>query len=439
MMNHTRHNRPESQKLHWPSRRDDRRTTVIYRVLASLVTVIVFVAWLPTGPPTMAKDANQEWISTWSTALHEPSPGLPGLTNTGFNNQTLRQIVHTSVGGDLVRVRLSTYGANALVVGSAHIALRDFGAAIVPGSDRTLKFGGQSSIVIPPGASILSDAVDLQIPALSDIAVSIYLPGNTGPATWHFAALQTSYISPPGDFTSAETILVASTTQAWFWLAGLEVLTTKQTGAIAVLGDSVTDGTRSTPDTNNRWTDHLARRLMSVSGNHQLGVLNAGIAGNKLLNHIIGPNGLARFDRDVLTQTGVTHAIVLLGNNDLLFVFSPTDVVTVDQIISGHRQLIRRAHARGLKIYGATLTPFAGFPFSSAPKEEARQAVNSWIRTSGEYDGVIDFDGILRDPSFPSRLLPLYDSGDHLHPNDAGYQAMANIIDLKLFKNGNEH
>ncbi|MCI0626362.1 MAG: SGNH/GDSL hydrolase family protein [Acidobacteria bacterium] len=170
-----------------------------------------------------------------------------------------------------------------------------------------------------------------------------------------------------------------------------------------------------------------------------MGVLNEGIAGNKLLSGIIGPNALARFDRDVLSQTGVTHVIVLMGNNDILFVFSPADVVTVDQIIEGHRQLIRRAHARGLKIYGGTLTPFGGFFFSTPQKEVMRQAVNTWIRTSGEYDGVIDFDEVTRDPSSPTRLLPLYDSGDHLHPNNAGYEAMGNAIDLKLFKNGEGH
>jgi lysophospholipase L1-like esterase len=432
MMNHTKHHQIKLRKFHL---RNKAIITIVYRILASLVTAILFVACLPIEPIALAEDGNKEWVTTWSTALHEPSPGPPGLTNTGFNNQTLRQIVHTSIGGDRARVRLSTFGASALVVGSAHIGLRDSGAAIIPASDRTLTFGGQSSITIPPGASVLSDAVDLDIPALSDVAVSVFLPATTGPATWHFAALQTSYISPPGDFTGAEVMPVASTTQAWFWLAGVEVTTTSQTGAIAILGDSVTEGTRSTPNTNNRWPDHLARRLLVEEGNHKLGVLNEGIAGNKLMNHIIGPNGLSRFDRDVLTQTAVTHVTVLLGNNDLLFVFSPTDVVTVDQIIAGHKQLIRRAHARGLKIYGGTLTPFDGFFFSSALKEEARQAINAWIRTSGEYDAVIDFDEVLRDPSFPSRLLPIYDSGDHLHPNDAGYQAMANAINLKLFKN----
>jgi lysophospholipase L1-like esterase len=295
---------------------------------------------------------------------------------------------------------------------------------------------------------VLSDPVNLDVPPLADLAVSIFVPGSTGPTTWHFEALQTSYVSPTGDFTESIDMPFVSTTRypgpdgrqhdAWFWLSGVEVLAPKQTGAVAILGDSVTDGSRSTPDTNNRWPDFLAQRLVAVHGNHGMGVLNQGITGNKLLNEIIGPNAIARYDRDVLTQTGVTHVIALLGNNDILFVFSPADVVSVDQIIAGHRQLIRRARAGGLKIYGATLTPFGGFPFFSAAKETKRQAVNHWIRTSGEYDAVIDFDAVLRDPDDPTRLRSdaeiNYDSDDHLHPNDAGYQAMANAINLALFK-----
>jgi lysophospholipase L1-like esterase len=394
--------------------------------------------------PAFAADGNEQWVGTWSAALHSPQvfPGQPG--NQGFNNQTLRQIIHMSIGGDRVRVRLSTFGAGALMIGAAHIARGAEGAAILPGSDRTLTFGGQPSITIPPAAVVLSDPVDLQIPPPSNVAVSIYVPENTGPATWHGEAMQTAYVSPPGNFTGSVDMPFLSTTRyrdpngyehdAWFWLAGVEVTSARQTGAIAILGDSITDGTRSTPNANNRWPDHLARRLASEHG-HEWAVLNQGIAGNKLLNDIIGPGALARFDRDVLAQTGVTHVIVLIGNNDLLFVFSPTEFVTADQIIVGHKQLIRRAHAHGLNIYGATLTPFGGFPFSSAAKEEARQKVNDWIRNSGEYDAVIEFDELVRDPGFPAQLKAIFDSGDHLHPNDAGYQAMAEAIDLKLFKN----
>lgn len=404
--------------------------------LTSLTVILLAVTGLSIHAVAVRTNGDEQWVATWSATLHQPNPGPPGLTNPGFNNQTLRQIVHTSIGGEQVRVRLSTFGAAALVIGAAHIALRDAGAAIVPGSDRTLTFGGQPSILIPTGAVVLSDPVELDVPALSDVVVSVFVPESTGPATWHFVALQTSYISPPGDFTASADMPVAGTTQAWFWLAGVDVTASKQTGGVVTFGDSVTDGTRSTPDTNNRWPDHLARRLMSQPRNHKMGVLNEAISGNRLLNDGIGPNGLARFDRDVLTQTGVTHVIVLLGNNDILFVFNPTELVTVDQIVVGHRQLITRAHTRGLKIYGATLTPFGGFPLFSTEKENTRQAVNTWIRTSGEYDAVIDFDEMLRDPSDPTRLLPLYNSGDHLHPNDLGYEAMGNAIDLRLFKRG---
>lgn len=413
------------------------------KLAGSLVTTALVAAAAFHMPPATAADTDEQWVGTWSTAVHGPDTIVFG-TNAGFSRQTIRQIVHTSIGGDRARVRLSTVGAGALHVAAAHIAVRAAGAAIVPGTDRILTFGGQASIVIPPGATVLSDPADLDVPPLADLAVSIFVPGSTGPAAWHFDALQTTYVSPPGDFTTSDDMPFIATTEyvgpdglphhAWFWLAGVEVTASKRTGAVVILGDSITDGARSTPDTNNRWSDHLAMRLMTERGNHDVGVLNQGIAGNRLLNDIIGANALARYDRDVLTQTGVTHVIAFLGNNDILFVFSPADMVTVDQIITGHRQLIRRARARGLKIYGATLTPFGGFVLSSAEKEEKRRAINHWIRTSGEYDAVIDFDAVLRDPSNPSRLRPDYDSGDHLHPNDLGYQSMGSAVDLELFR-----
>jgi lysophospholipase L1-like esterase len=404
------------------------------KLVLSAVAVLTLIS-----PAAVARGDNDHWVGTWSTALHQPSPGPPGLTNPGFTNQTLRQIVHTSVGGDQVRVRFSTFGANELEIGAAHMALRAGGTAIVPESDRTLTFGGLPSITIPPGAVAISDPVALQVPALSDLAVSIYVPRSTGPAPWHFVALQTSFISSEGDFTGSVVMPVASTTQGWFWLAGVEVMVSQATGAIVAFGDSITDGSGSTPNNNNRWPDRLARRLLTQPGNHPMGVLNASISGNRLLHDGLGPNGLSRLDRDVLTQTGVTHVIVLLGNNDIWFgelIFS-AEAVTADQIIQGHRQLIQRARARGLTVYGGTLTPVQGFvPDSVFPVIEAkRQAVNAWIRGSAEYDAVIDFDEVVCDPSSPGRLRPLYDSGDHLHPNDVGYQAMGNAIDLKLLKN----
>ena len=412
--------------------------------LALLAAAAFTVAGVAEATESDKSHGNEQWVGTWSNALHEPDLGVPGLANAGFNNQTLRQIVHISVGGPRVRVRLSTFGASGLVIGAAHIALRATVAAIVPGSDRKLTFGGTPSITIPPGALVVSDPVELNVPELSDLAVSIFVPGNTGPATWHFEGRQTSFISPPGDFTASAAMPFNSTTLARFWLAGVDVVASRRAGAIVALGESITDGSQSTVDADNRWPDQLARRLMAQPRNHEMGVLNEGIAGNRLLHDSLGPSGLARFDRDVLAQAGVADVIVQMGDNDI-FTLNPVEEVTADQVIQGHKQLIERAHAKGLKIFGCTLTPVEGFllpgtpfPVFSPAKEVKRQAVNAWIRTSGEYDDVIDFDRVLRDPNSPSKILALYDSGDHGHPTDAGYQALANAIDLRLFTKDGE-
>jgi len=409
--------------------------------LAILLAVAFTVADLAQASYADESNHNQHWIGTWGNALHQPDLGVPGLANSGFNNQTLRQIVHISVGGPSVRVRLSTFGASSVVIGAAHIALGAT-ASIVPGSDRTLTFGGTPSITIRPGALVVSDPVELDVPDEADLAVSLFVPENTGPATWHFEGRQTSFISPPGDFTASTVMPVSSTTQARFWLAGVDVLASNQTGAIVALGESIVDGTQSSLDMNTRWPDQLARRLLAQPGDRAMGVLNEGLAGNRLLHDGLGPNALARFDRDVLAQTGVTHVIVQSGANDI-FTLNPVEEVTVAQIIQGHRQLIQRARAKGLQIFGCTLTPLEGFLLPGTPfpvftpaKEVKRQLVNTWIRTSGEYDAVFDFDLVLRDPTSPSKILPLYDSGDHGHPNDLGYAALANVIDLSLFKHG---
>jgi lysophospholipase L1-like esterase len=407
---------------------------------AAVAVVALASAAVAADSAGFGESGNEHWVGTWGTALHAPDLGVPGLANTGFNNQTLREIVHTSVGGHKVRVRFSAFGANAVVIGAAHIALDAGGAMIMTMSDRTLTFGGgKPSITIPAGALVLSDPVDLEVPALSDLAVSIFVPEDTGPATWHFEARQTLYVSPQGDFTASAAMPVDSTRQAWFWLAGVEVVSSRETGGIVTFGDSITDGSQSTPDANKRWPDQLARRLMDHPGSQKMGVMNKAIAGNRILHDSLGPNALARFDRDTLASTGVTHVIVQLGGNDI-FTINPTEDVSVDQVIQGHKQLIERAHAKGLKIYGCTLTPVQGFfvpgtpfPVFTLANEAKRQAVNAWIRTSGEYDAVIDFDRVLRDPDAPARILPLYDSGDHGHPTDAGYRVLADSIDLRLF------
>jgi len=436
--------------MHTTETSSARRRFLSWRFAAMFLLTVGTV--LAVSLPGYAAGKNEHWIATWSTTLHQPEP-VPGLANAGFNNQTLRQIVHTSIGGRQVRVRLSTFGASGLVVGAAHVALSAGGSAVVPGSDRKLTFGGNLSIVVPPDAPVLSDPVDLAVPELADLAVTLFLPGLTGPATWHFDARQTSYISPSGDFT-ASTVMpldpVTPTTESWFWLEGVEVWAPRESGAIAALGESTTDGAQSTVDANHRWPDYLARRLMAQPDNHNIGVLNEGLDGNRLLHDGLGPNGLARFDRDVLGQSGLSHVIVYFGINDIGIGWpgglNPDQEVSAEQIIQAYRQLIERAHTRRIKIFGATITPFKGFfvpgtpfPLWSPGNELKRQQVNNWIRTSGEFDGVIDFDRVLRDPDDPSLLLAQYDSGDYVHPTDQGYKAMADSVDLKLFRNGAGH
>ncbi len=383
------------------------------------------------------RDRDQHWVGTWATApvSQAPSPAV------NISNQTMREIVHISIGGTRVRVRVSNaFGTAPLIVGAAHIARRDTNELIVPGSGRPLMFSGNPDITIPAGAIAISDPVRLDAPALSDLAIDLYLPGDTAattsPVTSHTGALQTNYVSAAGDFTGSTAFPVASTRASWFFLTAVEVTARDDVGAIIALGDSITDGTRSTPNTNRRWPDDLARRLIAQPGRRDMGVLNLGIAGNRVLTDGAGPNAQARCDRDVLTQTSATHVIVLEAINDIGFEnFFPDQAVSADAIIAGHRQLIARAHARGLKIIGATLTPVEGSAYFAPATEAKRQAVNAFIRTSGAYDAVIDFDLVTRDPAQPTRFLPAFDSGDHLHPSDAGYQAMANAIDLRLFRN----
>jgi lysophospholipase L1-like esterase len=286
---------------------------------------------------------------------------------------------------------------------------------------------------------MLSDAVDENVPAMSDLVVDIFLPDNmtplTSPLTVHAAALQANYVSTTGNFAGAADMPVLTTTQSWYLLERVEVNAPEQTAAIVTFGDSITDGARSTPGTNNRWPDHLARRLAARPGGAKFGILNTGIGGNRLLSdstNNFGINALARFDRDVLAQPGAMYVVVLEGINDIGNARANPSP-SAAELIAAHQQLIERAHAHGLRIYGGTLTPFEGAAYFTPEGEAKRQAVNNWIRTSKAYDAVIDFDAATRDPANPSKFLPLYDSGDHLHPNDAGYEAMGKVVDLNLF------
>ncbi|MDB5959851.1 MAG: family lipase [Massilia sp.] len=378
-----------------------------------------------------------QWVGTWGTA--PAGPPLETATQN-FNNQTLRLIVHSSIGGNRVRIRVSNeMGTTALRIGGAHVALRAAGSGIAAGSDRVLSFSGSGSILIPPGAAALSDPVDLTIPALSDLAVSLYLPGPTAATTIHGTALQTNYVSLPGNFLGAATFPTDRTITQWPFLTEVDVISNG--ASIVTLGNSITDGTNSTVDTNNRWPDWLARRLQITRDtgiNSRLGVVNRGISGNRLLTNpplgsLAGRNAQERFDRDVLATAGVRYLTVLIGINDIGN-STPEAPVTADDLIAGYRQIIARAHAKGIAVYGGTLTPFEGAGYYSPEKELVRQAVNNWIRGSDEFDAVIDFDRVTRDPANPQRFNPAYDSGDHLHPNDLGYQAMGNAVPLELFR-----
>jgi lysophospholipase L1-like esterase len=412
-----------------------------FRLWLALILAIAscLATWTNGAAP---KESDQVWVATWGASPVAPLPG--NSTNPGFTNQTVRLVVHTSLGGNEVRVRLSNaFGTESLVIGAAHVALRSMNAAVVGGTDRPLTFGGSASATIPPGALVVSDSVKLDVPALSDLAVSLYLPGSTGQATWHAAALSTNYVSRTGDFTAAADFPIDHTVASWFYLTDVEVKSSKDTSAVVTFGDSITDGTRSTPDTNHRWPNQLAERL--TQHHVKLSVVDEGIAGNRVLHDFVGPNALARFDRDVLTQPGVAFVTVLLGINDIgdisrVLANQPgqpsiaPQPVSAEQIIAGHLQMIARAHQQGLKMVGCTLTPFEGAAYFTPEGETKRQAVNKFIRSGAAYDGVIDFDAVVRDPGHAARFLPAYDSGDHLHPNDAGYKAMADAIDLSLFK-----
>ena len=445
---------------------------------------VLILVFLTAAPAVAQTRRNERWVATWATALvARPQPaGGPGRTagaggappaattpvaaapaagapapapgpaapppaqgrggRGGFappatvNNQTIRQIVRVSLGGSRVRVVLSNaFGTAPIQIGAAHVALREKDSTLVASSTKPLTFGGTSSAAILAGATLVSDPVELTVPPVSDLVVDLFLPGDLGvgpsPVTTHNGASQTNYLSEAGNHSGAATLPVARTTNAWFLVARVEVVAPATAATIAAFGDSITDGAASTSDTNSRWPDVLARRLAARKGN-SVAVVNAGISGNRVLGDGAGVSALARFDRDVLMQTGVTHVIILEGINDIGLARANASPSAAD-LIAGHRQLIDRARARGLRVYGATLTPFEGAPYYTPEGEAKRQALNEWIRTSKAYDGVIDFDKATRDPAAPAKFLPAYDSGDHLHPGDAGYKAMGDAIDLALF------
>ena len=408
-----------------------RKNWILSWMLFGLLAVSALAA-----PKGKAHAPAVSWVGTWASApmLEEPRFAPP---EPGFVDSTIRQIVHVSIGGKQIRVRFSNaFGATPLTIPSAHVALSAGGSAIRPKTDKPLTFDDKPSVTIPPGALMYSDALDFDLPAFSDLAVTVYLDGVPEAVTTHPAAHANSYFLV-GNSVSAAELTNATRAEHWYFLNGVDVLPAAPSAAIVTLGDSITDGTHSTTDENRRWPDDLARRLHANPATAHIAVLNEGIGGNRLLNDGAGPNALARFDRDVLGQSGVRWLVVLEGVNDLGTELRPRapgeKPATAQTLIAAYQQIIQRAHAHHIRVFGATILPYAG-AFYYAPSGEAdRQTINKWIRASGQFDGVIDLDAATRDPHDPSHLSPQADSGDHLHPGDAGYQSMANAVNLKLF------
>jgi lysophospholipase L1-like esterase len=388
-------------------------------------------AWLVLFLAGMCQICGAEWVGTWGTSpqLTKPRnlPPAPGLTGN-----TLRQIVRASIGGEKLRVRFSNaFGTSPVTINSVHLALSAGGSAIQTDSDKPLTFQGQPSAVIPAGESILSDAFDFHLAPMSNVAVTIYFGETSSNVTGHPGSRTTSYIQS-GNAVSAADLPAAATTQHWYILNGIDVQADHPVGAVVTFGDSITDGKGSGTDKNDRWPDNLARRLQEDKGIADIAVLNEGIGGNCVLRGGLGPTALSRFDRDVLSQCGVHWLIVLEGVNDI---GGSHDESVATNLISAYAKMIQQAHAQHILVYGATILPFGGSFYDSPSHEAARETVNQWIRTSGNFDAVIDFDAAMRNPQNPSRLLSAADSGDHLHPNEAGYKIMAEAIDLRLFKN----
>ena len=440
-----------------------------------IVLALVLAAALGALHPASHAQSSERWVGTWATALigrpqiplmpgppapppfmrnacQPPAPAAnppaqpPAGTTFGpppfthFTNQTLRQIVRATLGGSRIRVVLSNaFGTAPFTIGAAHIALRDKDDAIQVSGGRALTFSGRPTVTIPAMGIVHSDPVTLPLAPLSDLAVDLYLPGTTNvpsPLTMHTSSFQITYVSETGNHAGAAKFPTVATVRSWFLLSRIEVDAADASGAIVTFGDSITDGAASTPETNSRWPDVLAKRLLAAPTPMKMGILNAGIGGNRVLSegtYGSGINALARFEVDALSHPGVTHIIVMEGINDIGNARqNPTP--TAEDLIAAHKQLITRAHARGVKIIGATLTPFWGACYYTDVGEAKRQALNNWIRTGKAYDGVIDFDKATSDPSDPKKLLATYDSCDHLHPSDAGYKAMAEAIDLNLFR-----
>lgn len=419
-----------------------------FAAVASLTNRLPLAAQQATpmaSPAAMVRDwASEHWVGSWGSAPATPWPAFEGFPDTKItlDDQTLRQIVRLSLGGDQIRVRLSnTYGDAPVTINDAQVAVRESESTTVPGSSFSITFAGNTSVSIPPGALVLSDPIPMTVEPLQELAVSLYFPDKLEAATVHGFAFQTNYLSEPGDHAAASEFPVAGTTESSAFLTGIDVAATPASSAIVALGDSITEGFGSTVGAYGTWPDALANRLV-VAGLPR-SVLNEGIGGNRLLSNppedfgfAMGENALARFDRDVLGQAGVEYLIIFMGINDIgMGMWDPSQTRTSAELITGLSQIIERAHEHGLTVIGGTITPYEGAEYYSPEGEATRQEVNAWIRSSGAFDHVADFEAAVQDPAQPSRILAEYDPGDALHINDAGYIAMAEAINLDWFAN----
>lgn len=408
-----------------------------------IAAVLVAAPGMQAQAPAPIAPQPQVWVASWGASQQIPEP-QNALPLDDLRDATVRQIFHLSIGGPALRVHVSNaFGTEALHFTSVHIArpLSPVAPAIDPASDKPLTFAGSADVTVPPGAEFVSDPLDFPVAPLSDLAVTFHLDAAPARETGHPGSRATSYYVH-GDFVSAANLTDPKHIDHWYQLSEVDVQAAPGAGAVVALGDSITDGHGATTNGNDRWTDVLAQRLQASPATRNIGVSNQGIGGNHLLIDGLGPNVLARFDRDVLATAGIRWLIVFEGVNDLGGLARNGEVppaehsAMVQQVIAAYEQIIIRAHEHGLRVYGATITPYvgSGYYHPGPLSESDRQAVNQWIRAAGHFDAVIDFDAVVRDPHHPDQLLPAYDCGDHLHPSPAGYKAMAEVIPLSDFQ-----
>jgi lysophospholipase L1-like esterase len=398
------------------------------------VGVLLAAVACSSAPRTAASPERSPWVGTWATSLQivEPAnmPPTPGLTGN-----TLRQVVHVSIGGRRLRVRFSNvFGDAPLTITGAAIARSLGESRIDSAAQRTLAFAGTSSVVLAPGRDTVTDVVELDLQPLSNVAITTRFDAVPPVVTGHPGSRTTSYIQP-GDAIASSELPSAVKTAHWYVITGIDVYAEAPSAAVVTLGNSITDGRGSGTDRQNRWPDELARRLQGEPATRQVAVLNAGIGGNCVLRSCLGPSALARLERDVLRPAGARWVLVLEGVNDLGQAKSAAESDSIAQgLIAAYRQIVERAHGKGLLAYGATILPFGGSFYDAPHREQARTTVNGWIRGSGVFDAVVDLDAVMRDPAQPSHLAPVADGGDHLHPNEAGYRMMAAAVDLAMFR-----